>query len=323
MPRALRWIPPGEPVEVTTRTLESRLMLPMTPKFRRRAVGTIARAAEKYSVKVHAVVMLNNHWHALLTPKDGERLARFMGFVNGNLARQARHYHGRSGKLWGGRYHAVLISPEPEAQEGRLRYLLSNGVKEDLVERVGEWPGLHCGQALIDDEPLEGLWIDQTGLSKARRQRKMLEKKDETPPPIDPKDFQTEYKLELAPLPCWAELKDKERRQKVREMVIEVEADAKAKRAVSGKAVLGALRAMRQDPDTRPKKTKRSPKPLVHAASKAARKAYRALYAEFVKAFQAASALLRSGDRSASFPCWSFPPALAFARTGEVILPFQ
>ena len=323
MPRGLRWIPPGEPVEITTRTLESRLILPMTPTFRRQAVGTLARAAKMYRVRIHAVVMLSNHYHCLATPDDGEQLARFMEFVNGNLARQALRLQGRSGRLWGDRYHAVPISPEPEAQEERLRYLLSNGVKEDLVERVGEWPGLHCARALIDGKPLEGAWIDQTGLAKARRKRKKLVKKGKTPPRIDAKDFETEYKLELAPLPCWEALEEKERRQKVREMVIEVETAAAAKRAAAGKPVLGVLAVLRQDPDTRPSKTKRSPIPLVHAASTAVRKVYRAAYSEFFKAFQAASALLRGGDRLASFPRYSFPPALAFARTGEVIMPFR
>ena len=323
MSRGLRWIPPGEPVEITTRTLESRMLLPMTPEFRRQAIGTIARAAETHQVRLHAVVMLNTHWHALLTPKDGKQLADFMCFVNGNLARQALRYHGRSGKVWGGRYHAVLISPEFEAQEERLRYLFAHGVKENLVERVGEWPGLHCGQALRDGKPLQGVWIDQTGLARARHKQKKLKEKGERPEPIDPKDFETEYELELEPLPCWEGLEPTERRQKAREMILEIENAAKARRAINGKPVLGALTVLKQHPDTRPEKPKRSPKPLVHAATKVARKAYRTAYDAFVKVFRAASDALRGGDWLAEFPRWSFPPALAFARTGEEFLPFR
>ena len=323
MSRGLRWILPGEPVEITTRTMESRMMLPMTPQFRRQAVGTIARAAEKYKVRVHAVVMLNTHYHAIVTPEDGKQLADFMCFVNGNLGRQALRYHGRSGKVWGDRYHAVLISPEPAAQQERLRYLLAHGVKEDLVERVGDWPGLHCAQALRDGKPLQGVWIDREGLTRARRKQKKLKEKGERPEPIDPKDFETEYELELEPLPCWKDLPPTAWRQKVREMIVEIENGAEARRAAEGKPVLGALTVLKQDPDTRPEKPKRSPKPLVHAASKAARKAYRTAYDAFVKVFRAASDALRGGDWLAEFPRWSFPPALAFARTGEEILPFR
>ena len=58
MPRGLSWIPPGEPVEITTRTLESRRMLLVTPQFRCQAIGTLARAAERYRVRIHAVLKL-------------------------------------------------------------------------------------------------------------------------------------------------------------------------------------------------------------------------------------------------------------------------
>ena len=57
----------------------------------------------------------------------------------------------------------MLSSPEPEAQKERLRNFLAHGVKEDLVERVRDWPGLHCAHELRDGKPLEGVWIDRTG----------------------------------------------------------------------------------------------------------------------------------------------------------------
>ena len=152
MSRGLRWIPPGEPVEITTRTLESRRMLPMTPTFRRQAVGTLARAAKMYRVRIHAVVMLSNHYHCLATPDDGEQLARFMEFVNGNLARQALRSQGRSGRLWGGRYHAVPISPE----EPVTATFIESSLGWHALARYG-WtgettrgPGLRRGPSSLD-----------------------------------------------------------------------------------------------------------------------------------------------------------------------------
>ncbi|HEV7509198.1 MAG TPA: hypothetical protein VGS07_30255 [Thermoanaerobaculia bacterium] len=56
----------------------------------------------------------------------------------------------------------------------------------------------------------------------------------------------------------------------------------------------------------------RSPAPRVHAATKAARRAFHEAYAAFVSAFREASEKLRRGDRYAPFPCGSFPPALPF-----------
>ena len=196
-------------------------------------------------------------------------------------------------------------------------------MKEGLVERTTEWPGLHCAEALRDGKPLEGVWVDQTGLTRARRKRKKLVEKDERPEPVDPKDFETKYELELEPLPCWGGLKPIERRQKVRELILEVEKAAEARRGAEDNSVVGQLTVIEQDPDAQPTKTKRSPKPLVHAASKAMREAYRTAYDAFVKAFRAAADLLRGGNRLAEFPRWAFPPALPFARTGEEILLLQ
>jgi hypothetical protein len=67
-----------------------------------------------------------------------------------------------------------------------------------------------------------------------------------------------------------------------------------------------------RDPLYRPSALACSPAPLVHVATKAARRAFHEIYAAFVSAFREASEKLRRGDRYAPFPCGSFPPALPF-----------
>ncbi len=61
MPRDPRGCPPGWSVEVTTRTICGFYLLPATPHFARVMVGILARAQEKYPVKVHAAVAASNH----------------------------------------------------------------------------------------------------------------------------------------------------------------------------------------------------------------------------------------------------------------------
>ena len=63
-------------------------------------------------------------------------------------------------------------------------------------------------------------------------------------------------------------------------------------------------------------KTKRSPAPLVQAASKRVRTQMRVSYAWFARAFRAGAEYLRGGDRLARFPLGSFPPGLPFVRAG-------
>ena len=76
--------------------------------------------------------------------------------------------------------------------------------------------------------------------------------------------------------------------------------------------MLGVKAILSRDPLHRPSSLARSPAPRVHAATKAARKAFYEIYAAFVSAFREASEKLRRGDRNAPFPTGSFPPALPF-----------
>src|SRR5947208_16832802 len=95
-------------------------------------------------------------------------------------------------------------------------------------------------------------------------------------------------------------------------LVEEVDAEAALARRESGARVLGVKAILALDPQTRPTSVARSPAPLVHAATKAARKMFYEIYAAFVSAFRAAAEALRQGRRDVPFPIGSFPPRLPF-----------
>ena len=118
--------------------------------------------------------------------------------------------------------------------------------------------------------------------------------------------------MTLSPLPCWKHLSEEKRRRLIADLVAEIELEAAVNRRRTGSQVLGASAVRRQHPFNRPAKPKRSPAPLFHAASKAARQELYAAYGWFVVAFREAAEKLRAGDRTVSFPAGSFPPALPF-----------
>jgi len=171
MARLLRFIPDNATlVEVTTRTIQSRLLLTPTPQLNRIIIGALARAACRYEVGVVAFSFLSNHFHLLVRVKDVEQFASFMGFFNSKLAREVVRLTGWKDKAWSRRYQAIVVSNEEGPQAARLFYVLSNGVKEHLVARVSEWPGVHAAPALLAGTPLEGIWINRTAeyLAKQR-----------------------------------------------------------------------------------------------------------------------------------------------------------
>jgi hypothetical protein len=81
-----------------------------------------------------------------------------------------------------------------------------------------------------------------------------------------------------------------------------------------GIPILGLGAVLRQNPLTRPNKTKKSLAPRFHAASKAIRDGLREAYGLFLAAFRDAAEQLKAGDRSARFSLGSFPPGLPFVR---------
>ncbi|HXE99212.1 MAG TPA: transposase, partial [Solirubrobacterales bacterium] len=161
--RRLRFIPEGGAlVEVTCRTLHGRFLLRPSSELNSLIIGILARAQRLYSVRVCAFAFLSNHFHLLLSVDDAQQLARFMGYLNSNLAREAGRLANWRERFWSRRYDSILVTDEDRAQVQRLKYVLSQGCKEGLVRRPQDWPGVHSVRAMLGEETLEGLWFDRS-----------------------------------------------------------------------------------------------------------------------------------------------------------------
>lgn len=165
-------------------------------------------------------------------------------------------------------------------------------------------PGVHAARSILEDVPLKGYWFDRTQEYAARNRGEEYERLT----------YAAEESFVLSRLPCWDHLSLEAYRQRVAELVEEIERDARAARIERGTSVLGADAVLRQRPHNRPNRTKKSPAPRFHAASKAIRDGLREAYGLFLAAFRDAAELLKQGDRSARFPVGSFPPGLPFVR---------
>jgi len=308
--RPLRFVQPGDTVEVTCRTIHGRLLLRPSPALNAGILAVLGRGLARYAVELHGFAFLSNHYHLLATVADGQELARFMAFVNRNISELVGRLHDWRGPMWARRYRSIAVVDDA-SQVARLRYVLGQGCQEGLVTSPMIWPGVHCARALVGRERLAGVWLDRSGLYHARRDRGGE---------VDESEFQTRYEVRLSPLPCWAGLSAAEWRARCAGLVADVEDEARLVNARMGRVPMGAAAVCAQDPHARPRSSKRSPAPLVHAATRKARRLYKAMYRAFVDAFAAASARLRTGgDRLAVFPDYSFPAPGAFVRPAVVV----
>ena len=303
MSRRLRYIPEGGAlVEVTCRTIHSRFLLRPSPALNEIIVGVLGRAQKKYPIRCCGFSFVSTHFHLLLDVDNARQLSSFMRYLNSNLARELGRLVDWRDKVWARRYQAIVISNEEEAQIARLAYVLAHGVKEGLVEKVSQWPGVHCVRALVEGETVEGYWFDRSQEYAARQRGQDFGRLSYATPEV----------LTLSPLPCWKHLAEETRRRLVAELVAEIEAEAAVRREQTGSQVLGVSAVRKQHPLRRPKRSKKSPAPLFHAASQAIRQQLYAFYAEFVAAYREASEKFRAGNRTVTFPLGSFPPALPF-----------
>lgn len=293
MARRLRFIPPGGAlVEVTCRTFQGCYLLKPSPAVNDAILGILGRAQRLYPVELHAFVFMSNHYHLLISVPDACSLARFMGYLNSNLARELGRLRGWRDKFWSRRYQAIVVSEEDAAQIGRLKYLLSHGVKEGLVGHPAEWPGATAVDALLKGKTsLSGRWRDRSREFQAHIAAG------------NNAVYYVEERVSLTPLPCWASRSGKWIGTRVNELI-----DLIIEEAPEGDP--GKLPD--PDPMERPAKLKHSPAPLFHCATRQMRRLLYEAYLWFVTAYREAAEQLRAGDFEAAFPAGSFPPPRPF-----------
>lgn len=303
MARKLRYLPePRTLVFITCRTVQGRFLLRPGPALNDIVLGTLGRCQRNHDLTLCAVTALSSHFHLLAVVDDTRQIAGFMRDFKSKLAREVNRLTRWQGPVFARRYDMAVVTEEEGAQIERLAYTLSNGVKEDLVEHARDWPGVQSVRALVDGEPLKGHWFARTREYAARNRRL----------PFERHRYATEETVVLSPIPCWADLTLDRYRARVAALVESIEKAAALRRHQSNGAVLGVKAILAKDPHYRPAKLARSPAPLLHAFSKAARRAFYEGFSWFVSAFRTATERLKAGDREAPFPAGSFPPALPF-----------
>jgi hypothetical protein len=308
MPRPIRFIPDKSLVEVTTRTLQGRLLLKPSPELTDIILGIIGKAQERYAMTIHAFVFLSTHAHFLLSPSYPGQLALFMQFVNANVAKEAGRLHHWRERFWSRRYRAIVVADE-SAAHARIRYILAHGAKEGLLASPKAWPGPNCIAALTTGARLQGTWFDRTKEFLARQRGQQPK----------PKQFAHAHTIELSPLPCLRSITADQRQAHYRRVLKDIQDQANADNLAKGRTPMTVANILAQDPHSKPSTTARSPAPFVHASDRSERMKFRAAYRAFVDAFRAGALRLR--DHASvirdMFPRRAFPPQLPFKEQAE------
>ena len=290
----LRLLIPGLAVFVTARCCQARMLMRPSRETNEVLGGVLARGARLMGVEVFAFSFQSNHLHLLVRAPRGN-LSKFMQYVMSNVARKVGWLVRWRGTFWERRYSAEPVLDD-EALVERLRYVLAQGVKDGLVRRCRDWPGLSCLRMLVRGSRRTFLWFGWSNRWKARNDQASTDR-------FHPRWAERET-LELAVLPHWAGLSRKHRARCVLELVRESEREAEG----THERVLGRAAVLSQHPHHRPSRPKRSPRPYCHATRATVRRAFIEHYRAYVASFRAASARWRRGEFGAEFPLGAIKP---------------
>ena len=84
----------------------------------------MAKAIQRFDVKLFGMCFMSNHYHLLLSSKDAASLARFMQYLNSNIAREVGREHNWREKFWSRRYGATVVLDDTAVVD-RMKYILS------------------------------------------------------------------------------------------------------------------------------------------------------------------------------------------------------
>ena len=112
---------------------------------------------QKYKVKIHAVVLMRNHYHILIeTPYAN--LSKCMKKFNQDFARIFNYNSGRKGSVFRDRYKAILIEKE-KYYFNVLRYICQNPVREKIVAKCEDYKGSYLSW-IRDKEFYNAIFLD-------------------------------------------------------------------------------------------------------------------------------------------------------------------
>jgi hypothetical protein len=278
-----REVLPGRFLLVNRRCLERRFFLRPDAETNQIIWYCLALAAEHAGMDVLLPSFLSNHHHTVAFDREG-RQAEFTEYLHRLIARAVNAHLGRWENLWAAEQCCVVHLTDRAAVMKALVYAATNPVKDGLVARVADWPGVNGLAALLDDTPIT-----------VRRPDTFFRADGPLP---------EEATLTLVVPP---ELGDAAAvRAELRARVAEVEAEAAAARAKDKLPVLGRRAILRQDWNARPgsREPRRGLRPT-KAGSRWAR--IEALFRrrEFIDAYRAARDLWLAG-LAAVFPAGTY-----------------
>ena len=138
---------------ITRRCTQRQFLLRPDDETNNAYVYCLAVAAQKYDIDIVNTIAEPNHHHTVVYDREGT-YPRFMRHFHKLMASCQNARRGRWENFWSSEEPCVTKLLDREAVIARLVYVASNPVKDKLVERADQWPGVTGYKNLLSQRPL-------------------------------------------------------------------------------------------------------------------------------------------------------------------------
>lgn len=278
-----RQILPGATYLVTRRCTQRQFLL--SPTTRRHVEVfryCLAYAGIKTGVRIHAVVVMGNHYHIVVTDPYGV-LPVFAECLNKLVAKCMNAMRGRWENFWASEPVSYVRLLDDDAIIDKIAYTLCNPVQEGLVKRGDDWPGLR---------------LARPGRYFASRPEKFFREEGAMPATIE---------LELTAPPLEG-LSGREAQRHIEQVVAAREAEERKCIRAKGRTFVGRRAVVAQDPFDAPttREERRGLSPRVAGRNKWLRIEALAKCAEFARQYGEALTAWCAKKRDAVFPVGTY-----------------
>jgi putative transposase len=140
MPRIARAAPGGIVYHCLNRGNDRKVIFRKSTDFDA-FLKLLREGKERYSVKLLAFCLMDNHWHLSVLPQKDDDLSNFFGWVcNAHVRRYRQHYHtAGQGHLYQGRFKSFPVRDDPHLLIMH-RYVEANALRAGIVTPAEQWP---------------------------------------------------------------------------------------------------------------------------------------------------------------------------------------
>ncbi len=148
-----RQVLPGEFYLVTRNCSQRQFLLTPHEEVNNAIAYCLGDAAQRFKIDVLMVMVESNHHHTVIFDRYG-CFPRFIEQFHKMVAKCINRYRDRRENLWASGETCVTRLLDYETILDKVAYAAANPVKDFLVERATQWPGLSGYRYLVHDKAL-------------------------------------------------------------------------------------------------------------------------------------------------------------------------